>query len=95
MMKLNDGFRQTSPLMAVPRLKPFDGDFVSALFGGQRLWVRTNSAYYSVQLKELIATIGKYSMNSPCIEIKVSHWRWVDDEVISLLSHNPIFVEAN
>lgn len=91
-----EGFRQTSPLLSVPsKLKEFKGDFVAALFTGKRLWVRTNSAFYSIQLRcpELIATIAKYSA-LPCIEIKVSHWRWVDDEIISLLVHNPIFVEA-
>jgi hypothetical protein len=93
-----EGFKQVSPLLSVPsKLKEFRGDFVSALFSGQRLWVRTNNAYYAIRLKcpELVATIVKCSVGSAHIDVKVSHWRWVDDEVISLLSHNPIFVEAN
>jgi len=93
-----EGFRQTSPLMAVPsKLKEFRGDPIAALFAGRKMWIQTYTAYYSVQLKcpELIATVAKYSAKSPCIEIKVSHWRWVDDEVIDLLSRNPIFVEAD
>jgi hypothetical protein len=93
-----EGFRQTSPLLAVPnRLEPFHGDFVAALFAGRRLWVRTNNAYYAIRLKcpELVATIAKYSVGSAHIEVKVSSWHWVDDEVIYLLSRNPIFVEAN
>jgi hypothetical protein len=92
------GFKQTSPLLAVPnRLEPFHGDFVAELFSGRRLWVQTGSAYYSIQLKcpELIVTVSRYAVGSAHIETRVSYWRWVDDEVISLLSHNPIFVEAN
>jgi hypothetical protein len=95
---VREGFGQTSPLLSVPsKLKEFRGDFVSALFSGQKLWVRTNSAYYSIQLKcpELVATIVKYAVGSAHIEVRKSAWRWVDDEVISLLVHNPIFVEAN
>jgi hypothetical protein len=92
-----EGFRQTSPLLAVPKLKPFVGDFVAALFAGRKLWVRTNNAYYSIQLKcpELITVISRYAVGSAHIEKKVSHWRWVDDEIICLLARNPIFVEAD
>jgi hypothetical protein len=93
----SEGFRQTSPLLAVPKLKPFEGDFVAALFSGQKLWIQEGSAYYSVQLKcpELIATVSRYAVGSAHIETRVSHWRWIDDEVIYLLARNPIFVEAN
>jgi hypothetical protein len=92
-----EGFKATSPLLAVPKLKPFTGDFVAELFSGRRLWVQTNSAYYSIQLKrpELITVISRYAVGSAHIERKVSHWRWVDDEVIGLLARNPIFVEAD
>jgi hypothetical protein len=93
-----EGFKATSPLLAVPnRLEPFKGDFVAALFAGRKLWVRTNNAYYSIQLKcpELIVTVSRYAVGSAHIESKVSHWHWVDDEIICLLARNPIFVEAN
>jgi len=94
---VREGFRQTSPLLAVPKLKPFVGDFVAALFSGRKLWVQTGSSYYSIQLKcpELIVTVSRYAVGSAHIETKISHWHWVDDEVIRLLARNPIFVEAN
>jgi len=92
-----EGFRQTSPLLSVPKLVPFSGDIVAALFSGERLWVETGNAYYAVKLdrESLRVTITKYAANSAHIEVKNSAWRYVDDEVIYLLVRNPVFVEAN
>jgi hypothetical protein len=93
-----EGFRETSPLAAVPnKLREFTGDFVAALFAGQKLWVRTSNAYYAIVLnrENLRVTIAKYATNSAHVEVKNSPWRYVDDEVIYLLVRNPVFVEAN
>jgi len=91
-----EGFRQTSPLLSVPKLVPFSGDIVAALFGGRKLWVETGNAYYAVRLdrENLRVTIAKYSINSAHIEVKDLAWRYADNEVIYLLVRNPVFVEA-